>query len=556
MTRHAIFYPKIISTLKEYSSKQFFRDLIAGVIVGIVSVPLAIAFGIASGASPTEGIITAIIAGFLISLFGGSRVQIGGPTGAFIVIVYEIIQTHGYAGLLLATAIGGVFLILLGFAKLGSLIKFIPEPVIVGFTSGIAVVLFSSQIKDFFGMPISSLPNPFWEKWVVYFEHVGLISLSSTLIGITTIAIVYFVPRFFPRTPGTFIALLLTTGIVVFFQIPVETVGSRFGALTLSLSEIHFFNFDFANIKELLSPAISITLLGGIESLMCCVIADGMIGGKHRPNTELVAQGIANVCSSIFGGLPATGAIARTVTNIKNGGRTPIAGVIHSIVVLSIVLFFAPFLQAVPMATIAGILIVVAYNMSEWREFVGLLKFPRADGIIILITFFLTIFVDLIVAIQVGVVLSVFLFMKRMSDVSQIKKMQMGEDPDADKYYSRSTSLSKTEVPEHVEVFEISGAFFFGASGKFMEVLMSYSGQKKFVILRMNQVFVLDLTGVRMLEKFAKEAQKAKTKVLFAELHSSCRDVIQRSRLPKIIGEGRFFKTLSDAISYTKQLTL
>lgn len=542
--------------MQGYSGKQFFRDLVAGIIVGIVAVPLAIAFGIASGSGPTEGIITAIIAGFLISLLGGSRVQIGGPTGAFIVIIYEIIQTHGYSGLLLATVIAGIFLILLGFAKLGSWIKFVPEPVIVGFTTGIAIIIFSSQIKDFFGLPISSLPNPFWEKWMVYFQHFGLIDITSMLLGISTIAIVYFVPKFFPRVPGAFIALLLTTGVVVYFQIPVETIGTRYGSITLTMPKLQIFNFDFSKIKDLLSPAISIALLGGIESLMCAVIADGMIGGKHRPNTELVSQGIANVCSGLFGGLPATGAIARTVTNVKNGGRTPIAGIIHSIVILFIVLFFSTFLQAVPMATVAGILIVVAYNMSEWREFLSLLKSPRADVVIILITFFLTIFVDLIVAIQVGVVLSVFLFMKRMSDVSSIKKMRMEEDPEADAYYSRSTSLSKTEVPDHVEVFEVSGAFFFGAAGKFMEVLMSYPGKKKFVILRMNQVFVLDLTGVRMLEKFAKEAKKSKTIVLFAELHSSCRDVIQRSRLPKIVGEGRFFKTLSDAIAYTKQLTL
>jgi SulP family sulfate permease len=403
-----MFRPKLFETLKNYSRLQFSKDLLAGLIVGIVALPLAIAFAIASGVSPEKGLYTAVIAGFIISAMGGSRVQIGGPTGAFIVIVYGIVQAHGINGLIIATFMAGIMLVIMGFARLGSVIKFIPHPLIVGFTSGIALIIFSSQIKDFFGLDMGTVPADFLDKWKGYIHSFRSISYEAMLIAALTVAIVFLWPKITHKIPGSLIAILITTTAVHVLHLPVETIGSRFGNIPSSLPTPAIPKLDFSTIKNLIQPAFTIALLGGIESLLSAVVADGMIGGNHKSNMELVAQGTANIFSSIFGGIPATGAIARTATNVKNGGRTPVAGIVHAITLLLIMLFVGKWAALIPMATLAGILVVVAYNMSEWESFVSIIKGPRSDAAVLLTTFLLTVLVDLTVAIEIGMILAVF----------------------------------------------------------------------------------------------------------------------------------------------------
>src|SRR5450432_974893 len=416
-----MFRPKLFDTLKNYSSQQFGKDLMAGFIVGIVALPLAIAFAIASGVSPEKGLFTAIIGGFIISAMGGSKVQIGGPTGAFIVIVYGIVQQYGVNGLIIATFIAGVMLIIMGFARLGAVIKFIPHPLIIGFTSGIALIIFSSEIKDFFGLKMGAVPSDFLEKWKSYIVNFHSVNVYTVLTATAAVAIILLWPKVTHKIPGSLIAILLTTAVVQLFHLPVESIGSRFGAIPSSLPVPVIPHLDYAIIKNLVRPAFTIALLGGIESLLSAVVADGMIGGNHRSNVELIAQGTANMFSAIFGGIPATGAIARTATNVRNGGRTPVAGIVHAITLLLILLFFGKWASLIPMATLAGILVVVAYNMSEWRHFRFITKGPRSDMAIMLTTFLLTVFIDLTVAIEIGMILAAFLFIRDMiksSDVS------------------------------------------------------------------------------------------------------------------------------------------
>ncbi|MBI4971761.1 MAG: sodium-independent anion transporter, partial [Candidatus Omnitrophica bacterium] len=405
--------PKLFTTLKNYSSSTFFSDLIAGFIVGIVAIPLAIAFAIASGVSPEKGLFTAIVAGFLVSALGGSRVQIGGPTGAFVVIVYGIVMKYGIDGLIISTFIAGVLLLIMGFAKLGLIIKFIPRTVIVGFTSGIAMVIFSSQVKDFLGLKVEKVPAEFFEKWRVFIEHIGTTNYYALALAVLTVLIIVFWPKISRKIPGSLVAIVLTSVIAVFFHIPVETIGSRFGDLPHMLPVPHVPKLDIGTIQNLIHPAFTIALLGAIESLLSAVVSDGMIGGRHRSNMELIGQGVANMGSALFGGMPATGAIARTVTNIKNGGRTPIAGIIHAITVLLVMLFLGMWIKLVPLACLAGILVVVAYHMSEWHSFLELLKGSRGGIMVLLGTFIVTVLVDLTAAIQLGVVLAAFLFIKR-----------------------------------------------------------------------------------------------------------------------------------------------
>lgn len=513
----SVFRPKLLDTIRHYNSAQFTKDLMAGIIVGIVALPLAIAFGIASGVSPEKGLYTAVIAGFIISAFGGSRVQIGGPTGAFIVIVYGIVQQYGINGLIIATFMAGIMLMIMGFARLGVIIKFIPHPLIVGFTSGIALIIFSSQMKDFFGLSMGNIPADFIDKWKMYAANFASLNWQAFAIAGTTVAIIMLWPKITHKIPGSLIAILATTVIVQVFKLPVETIGSRYGSIPSSLPAPSIPDLDFATIKNMVQPAFTIALLGGIESLLSAVVADGMTGGNHRSNTELIAQGIANIFSSFFGGIPATGAIARTATNIKNGGRTPVAGMIHAVTLLLIMLFVGKWASLIPMATLAGILVVVAYNMSEWESFLSVMKGPRSDIAVLLTTFLLTILVDLTVAIEIGMLMAAVLFVRKMiksSDVSIITRQLNAENG-----YDGEPA-SNYRIPKDVEVFEISGPLFFGATHKFKEAIKLIEKPPKVLILRMRQVPIIDATGLRTLQDVQRECLHRGTKVLISEVTS------------------------------------
>src|SRR6195952_1510010 len=450
-----MFKPKLIDTLKNYTREQFIKDAIAGLIVGVVALPLAIAFAIASGVSPEKGIFTAIIAGLIISVLGGSRVQIGGPTGAFIVVVYGIVQQFGISGLIVATFIAGVLLIIMGLTRLGSAIKYIPYPLIIGFTTGIAVIIFSSEIKDFLGLKMGSVPADFISKWLAYGQHLSSINLYAAGIGAFTLLVVLLWSKITHKVPGSLIAIIVTTFAVSFFHLPVETIGSRFGAIPSSLPKPVIPGVSFAIIQQLIRPAITIALLGSIESLLSAVVADGMTGSNHCSNTELIAQGFANICSSIFGGIPATGAIARTATNIKNGGRTPVAGIIHALTLLIIMLFIGKWASLIPMATLAGILVMVAWHMSEAKSFLFVLKGSKSDATVLLATFLLTVFVDLTVAIEIGMILAAFLFMRKIMLASSVQQTGFSNDE------STEDHLLPDGLPDQVDVFEINGPLFF-----------------------------------------------------------------------------------------------
>ncbi|MEK6616584.1 MAG: SulP family inorganic anion transporter, partial [Bacteroidota bacterium] len=415
-----MFVPKLFVTLKDYKREQFYKDLISGIVVGVVALPLCIAFAIASGVSPEKGLVTGVIGGFLISFLGGSRVQIGGPTGAFIVIVYGIVQQFGIDGLIIATFLAGIILLIMGLARMGSVIKFIPHPLIVGFTSGIALIIFSSQIKDFFGLSMGTVPADFVSKWREYFFNFNSVNIYAIAIAAGTILISVLFPKITLKVPGSLLAILISTVAVQYFHLNVETIGSKFGEISSAFPIPHIPNFDFSTVQKLIQPAFTIALLGGIESLLSAVVSDGMIGGNHKSNIELVGQGIANIVSSLFGGIPATGALARTATNVKSGGRTPVAGIIHSLVLLLIMLVAGKWATLIPLSCLAGILVVVAYNMSEWRSFISVLRTSKSDGAVLLSTFALTVFVDLTVAIEIGMVLAVFLFMRRMTQISNV----------------------------------------------------------------------------------------------------------------------------------------
>jgi len=548
-----MFKPKIFDTLKNYNRQQFTKDLLAGVIVGIVALPLAIAFAIASGVSPEKGLYTAVIAGFIISATGGSRVQIGGPTGAFIVIVYGIVQVHGVNGLIIATFMAGVMLIIMGFARLGSVIKFIPHPLIIGFTSGIAVLIFSSQMKDFFGLKMGAVPADFLDKWKSYIESFGSVNMYAVILAAATVAIILLWPKVTHKIPGSFIAILVTTAAMQLLHLPVDTIGSRFGSIPSSLPMPVIPHVDFATIKNLIQPAFTIALLGGIESLLSAVVSDGMIGGRHKSNMELIAQGTANIFSSIFGGIPATGAIARTATNVKNGGRTPVAGIVHAITLLLIMLFIGKWAALIPMATLAGILVVVAYNMSEWESFVSVFKGPRSDVAVLLTTFLLTVLVDLTVAIEIGMVLAVFLFMRKMikfSDVSILTK-DIGDNGNG----KDKEAVSNFIVPKDVEVFEITGPLFFGAAYKFKDAMRFIEKPPKILIIRMRQVPIIDATGIRTLEEVFKESMHRGTKLILSEVHSQqVIKELQDTRLLFSIGKGNVTDSFEEALSRSNVL--
>ncbi len=542
-----MFVPKLFDTLKNYSRQQFGKDVMAGIIVGIVALPLAIAFAIASGVSPEKGLYTAVIAGFIISAMGGSRVQIGGPTGAFIVIVYGIVQVHGVNGLIIATFMAGVMLIMMGFARLGSVIKFIPHPLIIGFTSGIAVLIFSSQVKDFFGLNMGAVPADFLDKWKSYVENFSSANLYAAVIAAVTVVIILVWPKVTHKIPGSLIAILVTTAAMQLLHLPVDTIGSRFGSIPSSLPIPVIPHVDFATIKNLIQPAFTIALLGGIESLLSAVVSDGMIGGNHKSNMELIAQGTANIFSSIFGGIPATGAIARTATNVKNGGRTPIAGIVHAITLLLIMLFVGKWAALIPMATLAGILVVVAYNMSEWESFVSVFKGPRSDVAVLLTTFLLTVIVNLTVAIEIGMVLAVFLFMRKMikfSDVSMLTKDIDDNNPGKD-----NEALGNFTIPANTEVFEITGPLFFGAAYKFKDAMRFIEKPPALLIIRMRQVPIIDATGIRTLQEVYKESKHRGTKLILSEVHSQqVMQELKDSRLLFAIGKANVTGSFKEAI--------
>ncbi|MBI2885124.1 MAG: sulfate permease [Candidatus Omnitrophica bacterium] len=544
--------PKLFTTLRGYTREQFFSDLLAGLIVGIVSLPLAIAFAIASGVSPERGIFTAIIGGFIISVLGGSRVQIGGPTGAFVVIVAHIVQQYGLVGLQIATLMAGVILVIMGIARFGSAIKFIPYPVIVGFTSGIALIIGSGQVKDALGLQLASVPAEFLAQWGAYRYALAHWNPWAGAVTLGSLLLILLWKRVSRRVPGPLVALVVATVVVQWWHLPVETIGSRFGAIPHLLPAPTLPPVSLRAIRALMPSAMTIALLAGIEALLSAVVSDGMIGGKHRSNMELVAQGVANICSPIFGGIPATGAIARTATNVHNGGRTPVAGIVHVLVLFLILLCVGRWVVLIPLPCLAAILLVVAYNMSEWHSFATLLKSPRSDVAVLLATFGLTVLVDLTVAIQVGMVLSAFLFMWRMAQVTNVEVVtsEFVDEEDVDD----PNAIGTRRVPPGVEVYEITGPFFFGASYKFKEAMSIVSQAPKVRILRMRQVPAMDATGLQVLREQHHSSLKHHVPFLLSDVQAQPRIALEKSGLLSQIGEERVFSQLDDALAHAREL--
>ncbi|MBS2097414.1 SulP family inorganic anion transporter [Carboxylicivirga linearis] len=534
-----IFKPKFFTLLQSGLVKQnLSKDILSGVVVGIVALPLAIAFAVASGVSPEKGLITAVVAGFIISLLGGSRVQIGGPTGAFIVIVYGILEQYGIDGLIISTILAGFILVAFGLLKLGSLLKFFPHPLIVGFTSGIALVIFSTQIKDALGLPIEKVPSVFHEKWLLYFSELSNVNWIAFTITIVTILITVFSKKITNRIPGSFLAIVIITPLVYFFDIDVSTIETFFGNIPNRIS-FSLPSIQLSEIQNYLAPALTIALLGGIESLLSAVVSDGMIGGKHRSNTELIAQGIANIVTPFFGGIPATGAIARTATNVKNGGRTPLAGMIHAVTLLLIMLFLGPMAKLIPMSCLAGILIVVSYNMSEWRSFVAILKGSYFDILILLSTFFITVFFDLTLAIEVGVVLSAILFMKRMSDISEKRIDNLVDNDIIDDYSS---------LPKELNIYEISGPLFFASARRYSELLESIGLKSKVLIIRMRHVSFIDDTGLHNLKDTIQILKKEGVKVILSGINAEVKEDLRKLDLVDLVSEEYILDNFNDAM--------
>ncbi len=542
--------PKLFTIFREgYSKETFIADLTSGVIVAIVALPLAIAFAIASGVKPEQGLYTAIIAGAAISILGGSRVQISGPTGAFIVVIYAIVQKYGYDGLAVATLMAGAMLIIMGVLRMGTLLKFIPYPLTVGFTSGIALIIFSSQIKDLFGLETGAVPAEFIGKWILFAGSFGSINLSAIAISAASILIIVFWPRVTRRIPGSLVAILAATAAVQLLALPVETIGSRFGAVPTSFPTPHFPSMSWELVRELFSPALTLALLGAIESLLSAVVADGMMGTRHRSNMELIGQGIGNILSPIFGGIPATGAIARTATNIRNGGKTPVSGIVHSIVLLLIMLFFGRWAALIPMPALAAILVVVAYNMSEWRTFRKLLHYPKSDVLVLVATFSLTVLIDLTVAIEVGIVLSALLLMKRMSDTTNMQIITHGlaegekEEEEIDDYH-----IESRDVPDDVTVFEVQGSLFFGAVEQFKETLSEIRSRPRVFILRMRSVRAIDATALQAIEDLVTRLQKEGVQFLVSGIHAQPMVALRSSGLIDLIGEENLCGNIDEAL--------
>jgi SulP family sulfate permease len=538
-----MFIPKLFTCLKNYSKEQFLKDLIAGIIVAIIALPLSIALAIASGVSPEKGLYTAIVGGFIISFLGGSRVQIGGPTGAFVIIVFGIIEKYGIDGLIISTILAGLFLILMGFLKFGSMLKFIPYPITTGFTSGIAITIFSTQIKDFLGLTMKTVPSEFISKWMAYFGSLHTINSGSIIIGILSLSIIILWPKINKKIPGTLIAIVITTALTLLFNLNIETIGSRFGNISSSLPGIVFPHASFSMIKELMLPALTIAILAGIESLLSAVVADGMIGGSHRSNMELIAQGVANIFSGLVGGIPVTGAIARTAANVKNGGRTPIAGIVHAVSLLIILLLFMPYVKLIPMASLAAILIIVSYNMGEWEAFQGLFKAPKSDAIIFLVTFSLTIFFDLVIAIVIGLLLASLLFMKRMADVTDVRYV-------LDEYEDREhlELIDKVITPENVSLYEINGPFFFGAADKFVNLIREIDIPTKILIIKMSNVPAIDATGYHALDMLYDICKKHHTELIMLNLQEQPINALEKYGFLDVLGKENICSNVEQAI--------
>ena len=550
------FKPKLFSTFKNgYSKQTLVQDLLAGVIVGIVALPLAIAFGIASGASPEAGILTAIVAGFIISFFGGSRVQIGGPTGAFIVIVFGIIQEYGMNGLMIATFMAGAFLILMGVLHLGTIIKYIPYPIVVGFTSGIALTIFATQIKDLFGLQIDSVPADFPGKWSVYAQHIGTVNWWSLLVGLCSILIIVFTPKVNRRIPGSLAAIVLMTlatlGLKALGIEGIETIGDRF-SISSALPQPEVPRITWDSIRHLAQPAMVIAMLGAIESLLSAAVADGVIGDRHDSNQELVAQGIANMVSPLVGGIPATGAIARTMTNINNGGRTPVAGIAHAVVLALIYLFLMPLVKYIPMSCLAGILMVVAYNMSEWRSFRAILRNPKSDIIVLLVTFFLTVIFDLTIAIEVGVLIACLLCMKRMAETTNVSVLSDEIDPMADT--DVQGNLEHLIIPEGAKVYEINGPYFFGIGNKFEEMMGDMGGRAKVRIIRMRKVPFIDSTGVHNLSNMCRMCAQMGVKVVLSGVNPTVMKVLENAGMDDVVGKENICSHISLALKRAEEI--
>ncbi|EIL8446313.1 sulfate permease [Clostridium perfringens] len=550
-----MYKPKLISLLDDkengFSKEQFFKDLIAGIIVAIIALPLSIALGISSGVSPEKGLITAIIAGFIISLLGGSRVQIGGPTGAFVVIVFGIIQNHGVDGLIIATFMAGIILVLFGLLRFGSLIKYIPYPITVGFTSGIAVTLFSTQVKDFLGLSMTKTPSEFIPKWEAYISHMNTTNLYTLAIGLLALIILIFWPKINKKIPGSLIALIVTTLVVFIFNLPVATIGSQFGKISSNIPIPHIPNLNLNTLKSLIGPAFTIALLGGIESLLSAVVSDGMIGDKHNSNAELIAQGIANMGSSLFGGIPATGAIARTAANVKNGGRTPISGIVHSITLLLIMLVFMPLAKFIPLTTLSAILIIVSYNMSEWRTFKAILKAPKSDIAILLTTFFLTVLFDLVIAIGIGMVVSMCLFMRRVA--TSIEVNELNESDCSDKS-NIDTDMENLKVGENVLVYDIRGHLFFGAVDTFMNTMKEINDDAKVLVLRMRHTKTLDVTGYKQIKNIALSCKSRNMTLIISELQEQPKKVMRLMGFIDTLGEDHFATNFDEALEKANSL--
>lgn len=548
---------KLFSCLKTYDKKTFMSDLMAGIIVGIVALPLAIAFGIASGVTPEKGIITAIVAGLVISLFGGSKVQIGGPTGAFIIIIYGIIQKYGFEGLTIATLMAGVFLVLFGLLRLGTIIKYIPYPIVVGFTSGIAVTIFTTQIKDLFGLTLPSNPSDFIEKWGVYLQNFNTIDPWCALIGVASVVVIAVTPRFSKKIPGSLIAIILMTIVALLLKnfagvLSIETIGDRF-SISNELPAAQVPDMNWETIKSLVSPAITIAILGAIESLLSATVADGVIGDHHDSNTELVAQGLANIASPLFGGIPATGAIARTMTNINNGGKTPVAGIIHAVVLLLIFLFLMPLAKYIPMACLAGVLVVVSYGMCGWRSFLELMKNPKSDVTVLLITFFLTIIFDLTIAIEVGLIIACLLFMKRMSETTDVKAITEEIDLNQDAEFSTG-NLDHLIIPQGVEVYEINGPYFFGAGNKFEEIMASFGDRPKVRIIRMRKVPFVDSTGIHNLTNLCEMSKKEGIQIVLSGVRDKVNGQLEHAGFYHLIGEENICSHINLALKRANEI--
>lgn len=553
MSNKIDFQPKLFELFRNYSKTDFSTDLMAGIIVGIVALPLAIAFGIASGVTPEKGIITAIVAGFIISLLGGSKVQIGGPTGAFIVIIYGIIQEYGIEGLTVATLMAGILLVLMGVFKLGAVIKFIPYPIIVGFTSGIAVTIFTTQIADVFGLNFDGekVPGDFIGKWLVYARHFDTVNWWNALVSFASIFIIAITPKFSKKIPGSLVAIIVVTLAVYLMKAyggitSIDTIGDRF-SIQAQLPEAVVPALDWEAVKNLFPVAVTIAVLGAIESLLSATVADGVIGDRHHSNTELIAQGIANIVSPIFGGIPATGAIARTMTNINNGGRSPIAGIVHAGVLLLILLFLMPLAQYIPMACLAGVLVIVSYNMSGWRTFLALMKNPKSDVTVLLITFFLTVIFDLTIAIEVGLLIACVLFMKRVMETTEISVIRDEIDPN--KESDLEVHEEHLTLPKGVEVYEINGPYFFGIATKFEEIMSQLGDRPKIRIIRMRKVPFIDSTGIHNLTNLCVMSQKENIHIILSGVNDKVHKVLERSGFYELLGEDNICSNINEAVA-------